>query len=153
MLILHVMKELWLLTLLGLRWHPCLQELSFKEKCTIISGKPHRSTEVHVETHKQTCIQQKRGNLGSRWSNFLSDEERCDGGSQCPSPSKRVVLATAVCFYVLAGKDGDDECVRGKKAAGDRLEDIDLHEDSFIHNFSQIFGKADLGFPRHSTAA
>lgn len=42
---------------------------------TIIYGKPHRSTEVHVETHKQTCRrQQKRRKLGSRWSNFLSDK-------------------------------------------------------------------------------
>lgn len=63
------------------------------------------------------------------------------------------MLETAVCYCVLAGKDRDDECVRGKKAAGDRLEGIDLHDDSFIHDFSQIFGKADLCFPRHSTAA
>lgn len=63
----------------------------------------------------------------------------------CLNATKRVVLATAVCFYVLAGKDRDDECVRGRKAAGDRLEDIDLHDDSFIHEFSQIFGKTEKG--------
>lgn len=154
MLILYIMKELQLLTLLGLRCHPWLQEIScFKEIHAIIYGKLHVSTELHVETHKQTWTQQKRGNLGSRWSNFLSDKERCDGGSQCLSPSRRVVLATAFCFHVLAGKDRDYECVRGKKAAGDRLEDIDFHDDSFIHDFSQIFGRADLCFPRYSTTA
>lgn len=113
-----------------------MQELyCFKEMYTIIYGKPHRSTKVHVETHKKLCTQQKRGNLGSRGSNFLPVKERCDRGSQWFSASKRVVLATAVCFYVLAGKDRDDECVRGRTAAGDRLGE-----------FSQIFGKTDLCF-------
>lgn len=40
----------------------------------------------------------------------------------CLSANKKV----AACFQVLASKEGDGECFRGKKAAGDRLEDICL---------------------------